>query len=82
MSGFFVVFVDFGSSSFIYCSFFARPKNEPKKGGLRSFLGLTFSQKISEGIDRLTAICVDISNNFKTVAFSQNSLRPFEIQKQ
>jgi hypothetical protein len=23
-------------------SFFARPKNEPKKGGLKSFLGLTF----------------------------------------
>jgi hypothetical protein len=24
------------------CSFFARPKNEPKKGGLKSFLGVPF----------------------------------------
>jgi hypothetical protein len=32
----------FCSSQMFICSFFARPKNEPKKGGLKSFLGLTF----------------------------------------
>jgi hypothetical protein len=38
---------------------------------------LIYFQKRFGGIARLTAIWVEISNILKTVAFSQNSLRPF-----
>jgi hypothetical protein len=38
---------------------------------------LIFFQKISDGIDRLTATWVKFPGNLKTSALSQNSLRPF-----
>jgi hypothetical protein len=47
---------------------------------LRSLKNANLFPKRSDGIDRLTAIWVDISNIFKTVAIPQNYLMPFEIQ--
>jgi hypothetical protein len=47
---------------------------------LRSLKNANLFPRRSDDIDRLTAIWVDISNIFKTVAIPQNYLRPFEIQ--
>jgi hypothetical protein len=61
---------------FIFCS----PKKRTKKGRPQIFFGINIFQKISDGIDRLTATWVKFPGYLKTSALTQNSQTPIKIQ--